>query len=99
MKTAVHPNSIKAHREEAPRLSARSQKIVWAFAGWHTPRTDRQVMRELCYKERNHVQPRITELIKAGVLEEAGKIKCEETGKTVRQVQYVRELEQATLEM
>jgi len=56
------------------------------FLGSGKAWTDRGVMAQLGFAERNQVQPRITELIKAGSLQETGSVKCEITGKKVRLV-------------
>ena len=89
MKTNVHENSINCYYQERPKLSKRAKHIHNFFCEKQGLYTDRQVQKEMNYAERNMVQPRITELIQFGYLEEAGKVKCEVTGKMVRMVKRV----------
>ena len=89
MKTNVHDNSIKAHREEGANIGIRAG-LVLSFLR-NEPNlsfTDKQIARELGYDHVSRVQPRCTELIQAGLLREVGKVKCDETNKTVRVVRY-----------
>lgn len=81
----VHPNSVAAYRAEQPRLSSRVQKIL-DHVTKHGGGTDRQIAEAMWYPERSHVQPRISELVQAGLLVEVNKIKCPVTGNTVRVV-------------
>ena len=72
---------------KAAEISPRQGKILDLLRGglvW----TDRQVTAALGFDERNAVQPRITELIKAGLVAEVGKTKCNITGKRVRVVAW-----------
>lgn len=48
------------------------------------PATERQIKDALQLEEMNYVRPRVTELVKDGVLAEAGSTKCPTTGRTVR---------------
>ena len=88
----MHENSLKAHEEELPKLSARAGLILSFVA--RSPLsvatahglTDRAIMRLLGFTDPNTVRPRITELVKLGLLEECGKVKDSTTGKTVRTV-------------
>lgn len=89
MKTNMHDNSLKAHAEDEPKLSKRARLILAHIRMRDRPLTDRQVMSLMGFAERGMVQPRITELIKAKLLEEVGSVKCDVTGKTVRLVQAV----------
>jgi hypothetical protein len=82
----MHPNSMQAHCEEGVKLSKRSAHILEFVRNQSHPLTDRQTMERLGFCEPNAVRPRITELIKAGMLQEAGKIKCPVTNKSVRLV-------------
>jgi hypothetical protein len=86
---AIHHNSLSAYWEERPNLSRRAQEIlkhVWLYG----PRTDREIMSDLGYIEPNCVRPRVTELIRDGLLCESGERVCEVTGKTVRVVDVVK---------
>lgn len=77
----IHPNSAECYA--TLNLSAREESVPSAFVGelWLT---DRQVMNKLGLTDMNAVRPRLSELIKAGILIECGKTKDETTGKTVR---------------
>mgnify|MGYP003676580045 FL=1 len=90
----IHENSIKSYREDKLKLSKRAKHIFILFSMCSRPWTDRQVLNKLEYFEMNQVRPRITELIKAGLLEEVGKTKCDFTGKTVRLVQIKEDEEE-----
>ena len=83
----MHENSIKTYGEEKVRLSKRAVTIYDTFkANPHLQFTDRMILKKLSQTDPNYVRPRITELIKAGLLIECGKVNCHETGKTVRVV-------------
>lgn len=81
----MHSHSLLAHAEstEDGGFNKREQEIILALRA-KGPMTDRQTMYELCYEERNCVAPRITELIKRGIVEECGSTKDSVTCKTVR---------------
>jgi|TARA_R100000482_G_scaffold124940_1_gene80162 hypothetical protein len=83
----IHNNSIKTYYEDLTKLNKR-EKVIFEFFCDNSEImfTDRQVQQKLGFAERNMVQPRVTELIGKGLLEEAGKTKCQITGKTVRLV-------------
>ena len=81
----IHPNSLAAYQSEADRLSKRAWLIL-AFITHNGPKTDRQVMEGMGFKEPNSVRPRITELIEAGKLLEVTSVRCPTTVKTVRVV-------------
>ena len=75
----MHANSLAAWRELEPGpMQAR------VLAQYDAPHTDREVAARLGFADLNHVRPRVTELIKAGALEQVGKIK--ENGRAVRLV-------------
>tara|TARA_X000001382_G_scaffold127171_1_gene114693 strand:- start:120 stop:392 length:273 start_codon:yes stop_codon:yes gene_type:complete len=86
MKKNVHENSLNCYYQERPKLSKRAKHIHNFFCEAQGVYTDRQVQVEMGFDEPNNVRPRITELIKAGMLEEVGKAKCNVTGKSVRMV-------------
>lgn len=85
----IHANSLTAYRSELPKLSTRAQAIL-EWIRDHGPRTDRQVMEGMGFREPNQVRPRITELIEAGALMEVCSVSCPVTGKTVRKVDIRR---------
>ena len=84
----MHENSLKAHEEELPKLSKRAD-LIYSFVASHAGSggfTDRGLMRLLGFSDPNCVRPRITELVKAGLLVECDKTTDPTTGKTVRTV-------------
>tara|TARA_X000001388_G_scaffold28812_1_gene20349 strand:- start:342 stop:620 length:279 start_codon:yes stop_codon:yes gene_type:complete len=87
----MHNNSLKAYYEEKPKLSKRSKDIYNFFKENERMYTDREVQLALGFSEPNQVRPRITELIKTGMLTEMGKTKCKYTNKTVREVVLLEE--------
>ncbi len=85
----MHQNSLEAHATErdSGRLGKRAQRIMEIFewapgSNW----TDRMVMKALSFRDPNAARPRISELIKAGQLEECGSTIDADTGKRVRLV-------------
>jgi len=82
----VHANSLKTYREDAVKISLRAEKILAVLRYTKVAMTDREIMRHLCFSDPNTVRPRITELLDAGLITEAGNTKDELTGKTVRKV-------------
>ena len=90
MKTNVHQNSLDAYREGRAHLSKRAHLILDFLRGTEHPVTDRQVQHSLKFDERGQVQPRISELVAFGLVEEVDKIKCTVTGKSVRRVRAVQ---------
>jgi len=90
MNTKMHNNSLNAYGEEKVRLSKRARLIFDWFVANSGAHTDRFVQISMGFSERGMVQPRITELIKAGHLEEVGSTKCGVTGKNVRVVSIAR---------
>lgn len=91
MKTDMHENSLAAYAEELPKLSKRAGEIFEYLKDWKLPITDRQVMEQMGFSEPNAVRPRITELIKIGLVEEVGCVKCHRTGKKVRLINVHRQ--------
>lgn len=85
----IHQNSVVAFHADLDRFSRRAREILeWITA--HGPRTDRQVMDGMGFREPNQVRPRITELVESGALMEVGDIVCPVTGKRVRRVDIRR---------
>lgn len=83
----MHDNSMKAY-EELDNLSARCKKVVSALEDLGVA-TDRRIKEHLNLPDMNNVRPRVTELLKLGILEECGEDTCEETNRTVRKVRLV----------
>lgn len=85
----MHPDSLLAWYEELYNFSRRERQIVREVTlGGHG--TDREIMLRLGRIDMNDVRPRITELIKEGVLYEENRRKCYTTGKIVRVVDVKR---------
>jgi len=85
----MHENSLEAYAEDAPHLSKR-EKLIYGYlmhTGLHF--SDRGVQAALGFAERGMVQPRISELIKQGLVEECGSTIDPNTGKRVRLVRAV----------
>ncbi len=85
----MHQNSLEAHtiERDSGRLSKRAQAIQECLQGYDRHGlTDRQIMEALNLPERNCVAPRVTEMVKAGILEEVGSTIDRLTGKRVRLV-------------
>jgi hypothetical protein len=87
----MHINSLNTYQEEMARLSKRAKLILsWMLVKdkerINTIHTDREIKEGMNFSEMNMVRPRITEMIKAGILIEYGSTTCQTTGKTVRLV-------------
>jgi predicted transcriptional regulator len=81
----IHPNSIESYRagNKSGELNERAALVLGVIRQLGEC-TDREIKDKLGFKEMNAVRPRITELKKAGYIEECDKKKDELTGKTVR---------------
>lgn len=99
----MHDNSLDAYADDEAQLSDRATRILEIVRSAERPLTARQVLGAYClelgvrHHDMNLVRPRISELVKDGWLEEAGKVKDAVTGKTValfqvRQVEHQQEL-------
>jgi predicted DNA-binding transcriptional regulator len=93
----MHINSLTAYREEGERLNGRKALIYELLSETNTAMTDREVMLKLGYSDPNAVRPRITELIKRGLIEEFGSKVCVSTRKTVRRVRKINHEPQGDL--
>jgi hypothetical protein len=78
----MHANSLAAYH--SLNISERAQAVLKVYVESSTPLTDREVMRRMNFSDPNQVRPRATELVDAGLLEEAGDTIDKETGKRVR---------------
>lgn len=85
---AIHANSRLSLYENEIRGKGDTYrtKIYNLLADKDIPMTDRQIINALHVTDVNNIRPEITRLKQAGLLIEAGKAKCCETGKTVRMV-------------
>ncbi len=86
MSKDLHQNSTASYREEreAGRSDFWRRKIFELLAFSINPLTDRQIMHGLGDPDFNNVRPEITRLKQDGLVEEFDKVRCNETGKTVR---------------
>lgn len=92
-----HENSlaVRADAAAAARLSGRRALIAeWVAA--HGPATDREIARGLfgAGADMNLVRPRVSELLAAGVMREAGCVCDSETGARVRRVEMQNRFEE-----
>lgn len=81
----THTNSRQAYKALLATLSPRQAEIVSTVAGLGAC-TDRAVCEALGARDMNYVRPRITELLQAKALEEAGTQLCPVTQRYVRAV-------------
>lgn len=86
----MHDHSTKAYREERDygRLSEREAEIAEASTALGKA-SDREIMVWLRFTDPNKVRPRITEMIKRGIMRECGSQVDSMTGKRVRLVEMV----------
>lgn len=82
MKKNMHENSLEAFR--SLKTGERCAIILREFAGSTVPLTDREIADRLGFKDMNNCRPRITELVAGGYLQEVGKVKDGQTGRSVR---------------
>jgi len=87
MKQHMHKNSLEAYSQEEANLSKRAKKILTFLKQQPLALTDREIQKAMGYPERGMVQPRISEMIFAGLVIECGKKKCSITNKNVRLVE------------
>ena len=80
----MHRNSIAAF--DALPLSKRQREALAALAALGGRATDRQLARQMGTEDCNRARPRVTELLKAGVLVEFGDVPDGVSGKMVRMV-------------
>ena len=89
MSRAMHPHSLAAYHDgKTERFSRRAQEILAAIHELQTA-SDRHVCQRLGFSDMNAVRPRITELIRQGVLEECGETHDTVTDRMVRVVRVV----------
>lgn len=80
----MHENSLAAYEANGFRFSLRSRMIAVVYARSGTPLTDREVGLKLGFADMNAVKPRISEMVRQGVLVECGKSWDPSTKATVR---------------
>ena len=85
----MHGNSLRALREDGVKLGKRAGHILGIMRQHRLPLTARDVLKKYCNDygvdghDMNLVRPRISELVKEGLLREAGRVRDKATGKTV----------------
>lgn len=90
----LHQNSLAAYDTGREELFSAREIAILSFLKsnpcGNVPKTDREIMKGLGFTDPNSVRPRITELIKSGVLAEEGSVECQTTRKQVRLVCFNR---------
>lgn len=81
----MHNNSLQAFEEARQQLNERQSKIFRVVERYPSI-TDRGILMELELSDMNMVRPRVTELIKLGLIHETGSITCAITGRKCRTV-------------
>lgn len=82
----MHENSLNAYKEQNPTLNKRCLEVLAAIMELKVA-TDLQIMEHLGYTDPNKVRPRVTDLKKAGIIEELPeKVRNPESGVSSRQV-------------
>lgn len=82
---SMHKNSMRAHKADKKELGGRSLDILTNVREVG-PGTDRDIAKRMGFPHRSWVQPRISDLIKAGHLSQKEDMPCSVTGKLVRVV-------------
>jgi predicted HTH transcriptional regulator len=82
----VHDNSMAAYRGLQTEIKGRRAAIVQTLIESRHSLTDRQIMERLGFADMNAVRPRISELVKSGMLREVGGV--QEDGRAVRLVWF-----------
>lgn len=86
----MHENSIKTYYEELKSLTNRQAEIFNILQQRSNEVfTDRELKELLHYGDMNAVRPRITEMIKKGIIKEQGTTICNRTNKSVRIVRCI----------
>jgi|GEM_PF-4443719 len=82
----THQHSAMALKaqEAAGTTPKRCQAILGVLRASNRNMTDREIKDALDFSDMNSVRPRITEMIRDGILEEAGSVACPVTSMTVR---------------
>jgi hypothetical protein len=86
---SIHTHSHMAFEDmqTGGKLSRRQAAILAWLLTRNRPHTDREVAAGMGYPDMNAVRPRITELLRMGILEETDAVHCPITSKRVRRVQ------------
>jgi hypothetical protein len=81
---AMHANSLAAYATSD--FGDRERAILRILLGSSCPLCDREIMERLSFTDPNKVRPRVTEMIKAGILRECGNVPDAQTHRAVRTV-------------
>jgi hypothetical protein len=87
MKKQMHEHSIKSYYEELaslPDMQARIYNAIKRMTNLKLKITDRRIKHFLELDDMNQVRPRVSELIKKGLIRETGAEHCPTTNKSVR---------------
>ena len=88
----THLNSRRARREDRAKLGKQAARVLEFLRRTDRPLTDREVARDMGYgSDRSKTQPRVSDLVKLGLVEEVGSCVCKQSGKRVRVVAAVSE--------
>ena len=86
----IHENSKKSFSDIQEKVGKRSQLILDCLRKNTRGLSDRDIMMDLSFTDPNTVRPRVTELIKRGMVEEClHSAQCGITGRRVRLVRLV----------
>jgi hypothetical protein len=89
---SAHANSVAAYCESGEKFGKRALAVVAQLTALGEA-TDKQVAKAMGFAHKAAVQPRISELVSAGILAECGSARDPDTGKTVRIVSVAFRLE------
>lgn len=78
----MHANSLEAY--SSLDLSKREALVLSAFMGCNAPMSDKECSSRLGFGHKSACQPRISDLVRKGLLYEIGEATDPDTGKTVR---------------
>ncbi len=85
----MHDNSLQAYEEENLKLGAKALQVYrFLKHNRYNSYTVSQLSRMMGFAHRSEIQPRVSDLIKKGLVREAGNVKCDETGKTVALIKF-----------
>lgn len=96
---SMHVNSLAAYEAGRRELFSKRELLILDALRGKAPATDRDVMHALGFADMNSVRPRITELVKDGVLVELDSVRDRKTGKWVRTVQTRKVSQQTELSL
>lgn len=92
----IADTSVLSYHEITETLGER-QRVVYDLILRYPGRTDRELAKLALAGDPNQIRPRRTELVDRGVIEEAGKRRCEVTGKLAKTWRVRRHRDQLEL--